>query len=124
MNIKKIIQEEVNEFEWTDDIGAIPKDRFCVTFCDYDITEDDGDIIKKVILKLEGHFNRVYPDVFDSSNIHNSLLMNGVNNSGFMIYVTPQEKDGKDVGHIGWDDCISYDDSYDITYTHEEFMNL
>jgi hypothetical protein len=131
MDLKKIIKEEMDSFDWTEDISAIPEGRFAITFCDYDMSDDDGDTIKKVIAKLEGHFDYVHPRVFNSPNIYDSLyeVMMGERHGtyGFMIYVRPDvnllKKDDKNVANIGWDDCDSYEKE-EITYTHEEFMNL
>ena len=117
----------MDSFDWVNDISAIPEGRFCITLCDYDMDEDDGDTIKKVITKLEGHFDYIHPRVFSSANIYDSLYEvmtnEGYGTYGFMIYVRP--KDGDDnAGYVSWDDCNQYDDSHRTVYTHEEFMNL
>lgn len=122
MNIKKIIQEEINDFEWVDSISAIPTHRFKISFCGYSLGSDDGRLLVEVIGMLEGHFIGIRPSVFDSSNIVTSLREHIVDgDSGFYIYVIPY---GDGSIRISWDNCITFDDSYETVFTPHEFLSL
>lgn len=136
MNIKKIIKEEINDFEWTESIMGIPDGEFMINLCDKDVLEKD--ILTEVMTKLENKYQNIYPDSFTSNRIHRSitsvLLDEEAENGNIVLYIRPVDllRIGQSIrvdlpigsSHVGWDNCVSYDDGYEQVFSYDEFMGL
>lgn len=131
MDIKKIIKEEINDFEWTESVMGIPDGEFMINLCDRDVLEED--ILTEVMTKLENKYQNIYPGGFGSSYIHDSissvLIDEEAENGNIVLYIRPvdiEKYPHLPIGssHVGWDNCETYDDGYEQVFSYDEFMGL
>lgn len=116
MNIKKIIKEELDNFDWAKDIQEPiliePGSTMIISFCDSIYTVFD-DIFRNKLRELHG-------DIVDNwfEGIDRHPVIGSEYGGKIVLYID---------GNWQWDDCVENDigNSYwDYTFTTEEFLRV
>lgn len=114
MNLKKIIKEEIDDFDWALDIPSVNlpdlgRDGIVVKFCNYDVTDESPlwDKLTRLIELVEYHhgdrLNRSNLRHFGSTRIVDTIKPQ--TDTPFVIYVQVRYSD--DEVMIGWDLCTT-----------------
>jgi hypothetical protein len=85
MNIKKLIREEMDDFEWANDIEVSLSDKEGnpLEIGDYVIVDDEW----------SGYIEKVYPDWGRTNKGHGYVLVTDQDDNGFRIVTTRVVKD-------------------------------